>query len=854
MIKIKKYILRAAKNRILFTFVIVAFVMVLMPIMAEASTSSQAYYRSFINANRNAYGKRYAPAQKLSEGEIDLSTGEVSIDEVDVSLPGKGGLNLDIHRIYSSHETEYYHQYFEMTKKRVVRGKAYPFKVMDGSNRTVYLSFAEEEDLIDTVYTTAEQLNYDNWETDDYGLVYKEYINVRVANGDLLLERNKTMEPDNLNYYKSIGISYFPKTDANISLSSKSLWKIAIPHVVINECSLRTDIGKIFYYRFGDEKGRMYDLKFYLVGKAEEQIWYPEGGVAVYGSDYTGELTVDEENLNYILTLMDRENNTYRFDLGNLRLNDAKTAIATSISDRFGNKITYNGNEIIDTYGRKLRVSANGIEIYNGNNYKYIVKYNTERIIDADRDPYDVLTIFNKTKLTVSRNTSDLYSSEDLFEDTIYVTQAQETDCWLANYYHSPIFLLKEVIYPEGLKVEYKYETTATAAKEPINYPDDKDFLYKVPRVLEKIEYNQTDTEYGVKSKRMFSYEDSGTIFQEIFTPTLAVTENVYYGDNNANKKFVHNFDVFGRLLSQKQINVRYMELEKKEYMYDYDSDAYEIRSVDKLDYMYYRQEYVKIVKTTGKGTDFVYTAYTSDRKLLVEQIGLQKTTYTYDSTYRFLTGSTRQIDFDHQLKMVGTKTADGKNIAKAETFEVIGETETLQGVTEYTYNQDGTVASETVKLNSNGDTVRTDYTYDYSLFENPQNGKHSVTATVTTTDASGITRTESNTVEYDLLGNVTKEIDAGGNETEYKYDLMRRVTEEVYADGTKRSIEYNTVSRTVTATEPNGKKFTYEYDPSGNHIRTYMPDAHNQMLEEYDYDDLDRKISAKAYIDGMSV
>lgn len=206
--------------------------------------------------------------------------------------------------------------------------------------------------------------------------------------------------------------------------------------------------------------------------------------------------------------MTDNTGRTYTFDMGNLSESAGGTVPVSDISDRFGNNITYNGNEITDSYGRKIRVSPNGIEIFNGNGYRYITRYTTQKILDTQRDPYDKLTIFTKHKLTVGRNTSGLNDTTDIFEETSYITQAKETDCSLNNYQHVPVYILKEVEHPEGFKVVYNYEGTATKEAYPLGYSDPEGVLYRVARVISKDEYTKAGSSYTQKTSKSFIHQN----------------------------------------------------------------------------------------------------------------------------------------------------------------------------------------------------------------------------------------------------------------------------------------------------------------------------------------------------------
>jgi YD repeat-containing protein len=62
----------------------------------------------------------------------------------------------------------------------------------------------------------------------------------------------------------------------------------------------------------------------------------------------------------------------------------------------------------------------------------------------------------------------------------------------------------------------------------------------------------------------------------------------------------------------------------------------------------------------------------------------------------------------------------------------------------------------------------------------------------------------------------LTKIIDSGNNEWEFKYDIMGNVTEMIYPDGSKITQDYDLSGRLTTFTNKRQQQITYEYDSQG--------------------------------------
>lgn len=816
---------------------------------ATAATSDAAYYLSFVEGDKELYGEKYAPAQKLSNGEIQPATGEISIDEIDVSLPGKNGLDLNIHRIYSSQETKHQVEYAYSTSKYIFAvKKAYVYTIMDGSDKQILVSFDKEEDMVDSFYSDATKISK-NHKEDCYGTEYQTYASLKNTSGTILLERDKNQYMEELYKESTRGLLVDNKGEGNINLSTDNReWKIAMPYLYrigTTESSSR----KMHYYRFGNEKGEVYTLKFSVI--TEEDYEEPYGAVfseKIYSAEHTISIIFNEESLTHTLLLTDKEGKIYTFELGDVINTATRKITDAKITDRYGNSIVYSNTGIIDSYGRRLRVSENGIEIFDGRKYKYLVKYEVGEIYDQERDPQGLLTIFTKTQLSVLRNTSLLSDDEDEFEETIYITQARETDASVDYYENSPVSLLNEVIYSDGQKIIYTYEADCDEEKEPTNFYSDS-YIYMVPRVSSKSEYIKNGNAYTEKTSRTFGYTKYIIYTGVTVSSELTGTSENLTINGKTQKTIRYKFDFADRMLEREE----YKGVSDKRitrFLYKQPSTIMKVDEIERDEYISFRQTPVSAIVTTEGGivVDTAYYEYTRDRKPLLIQKGLQIETYQYDQQYGFVVEHTKSIDAGRELRTVNIKTADGKNIAQTQIFEVVDGVEYLRNTIAYTYNTDGTVASETT---ASGGTVN--YTYDYSLFNNYENGKHRITASVVTRDARNTSRTETTLTEFDLLGNIKKETDGNGHVTGYTYDLMGRIVEENYADGTTRKVEYDEENRTVTVTEPDGHKLSYEYNEDGNLTKAFLPDAGNQVLNVNVYDAQGRKVKTTAYIDAQN-
>ncbi|MEL6339150.1 MAG: RHS repeat-associated core domain-containing protein [Myxococcota bacterium] len=128
-------------------------------------------------------------------------------------------------------------------------------------------------------------------------------------------------------------------------------------------------------------------------------------------------------------------------------------------------------------------------------------------------------------------------------------------------------------------------------------------------------------------------------------------------------------------------------------------------------------------------------------------------------------------------------------------------------------------------------DGVRTEYRYDADL---------RLTHVI---EAAGTADEAVSQIEYDLVGNISKEIDPMGRETTYEYDLRRRRTRRV-APGNRITLwDYDEVGNIVATLYPDGTVVTEVFDPMNR-----VKERHDELgrISKFTYDGLGRILNAK--------
>jgi RHS repeat-associated protein len=199
-----------------------------------------------------------------------------------------------------------------------------------------------------------------------------------------------------------------------------------------------------------------------------------------------------------------------------------------------------------------------------------------------------------------------------------------------------------------------------------------------------------------------------------------------------------------------------------------------------------------------------------------------------------------------------------------------------IQKSTKYTYYPDHDLESIEYP-----DGKKTQFTYTNGLLKEVINNDG--TKTVITRNARGeietVTDEENRTVTLvrDIMGRVTKEtsptgrtvqyvwnstgcsscgsggdvrltkiIDSGINEWEFKYDIMGNAIEMIYPDGSKIKQGYDIIGRLTSFTNKRNQEITYQYDPDDRLRMKTTPEGDTEFT--YDYKDRLTEVTAPDY------
>ncbi|MCP3998835.1 MAG: hypothetical protein GY722_27750, partial [bacterium] len=237
--------------------------------------------------------------------------------------------------------------------------------------------------------------------------------------------------------------------------------------------------------------------------------------------------------------------------------------------------------------------------------------------------------------------------------------------------------------------------------------------------------------------------------------------------------------------------------------------------------------------------TSYIYTAE-NDLATVTDPLG-NVTAHTYNTRGQQLTitnprGAVTRSVYDDRGNLTQTIDALGKMtsftydpagnllattdaLGHVTTFEVdtfgnpTREIDALGNETDSTYDGAGNRLTETrTRSLADGSTETLLTTFFYDALDRAK----------TTIAADG----SSTSTSYDLLGNVTNQIDQLGRQTTLTYDLMGRLVATTYPDGTTASQSYDDEGRRLSKVDRDGHATSFSYDPAGRLLETTFPDG----------------------------
>ena len=821
-----------------------------------------------------------APFSYLEYGEdrVEMNSGNLQIENTDVYLPGKNGLDFTLTSRYNSGETviekeytreSYDTNYFDVAVKydKYLNGVPMGYGIVD---RTLSQITRDEYERLKDIYEGPVEIS---WES--AGTVYLYYI-----------QRTRTYQvygPYRLH-------RWFTPTYKQKDSPLGQGWGFVFD-------SIEVVSGNSYYNNFLKEQS-------YFIDKVKGTYLHLENGQVYKIND---NLTLADYKLNDMKIERD---NTYTNGQGVpsyyvLKFKDglkeyfAQDGRLLAKADRFNNRIEYQHTmirnhpvitKIIDTLGRVVTIN------YDYENLQVVVTAPGNRQITYQL-AQDIGLIDGATGDGVGIYTHKVVSRKD-FENRVTAYQYD---------YHSPMLtyshgtyvalygldVLTKMVFPTGSYVEYSYTEKGrfctggheyyptvirrTIVDETANMESEKEYLHKS---------NYTKYPFVTADKNR---KELSPLYPTAYSCIGMDVNDMYEG-------FEYRFN-FNNLLIAKEnygcwpfiVNDVIYDITKEVMFnsieYDYDATDYQLIQQRAKKYTVPESESSgdqNLNKYLLNVEDFKYDSYGNltrywgadasrdgSNRLISPNGDSHLVEYSYDTAgYHLMTLRKYQKDAATTIREEYALTPDRRNVLES----VVKVNGTQKMKTGYGYDAWNNINSEKRYLEAGGWTNYIETLYEYQDNDPSRNGAYNFNGAYITrkytpgvTDADGVpVGTVEEKYNYDDDGNVIQYTDPNQYQTNYQYDRLGRTVLKLNPDGSSVSYAYDDINNTTTVTDENGTKIRYLYDGIGNllyirdvatggDLKTYQYDTNYRLSYESNYvdDDSFYQIRYEYYSDG---
>ena len=807
------------------------------------------------------------PYKKNSGGQkVSGKTNRLVVQETDLTLPGKNGLDVNITRKHDNQD--YNESYTGIMGGHDTRQTRYCYKFNTNTNESFYIAFYTEDDMYRYLYRGGNLKELDAskqftaWFSDNTQgqCYYFEDIASSLTQeaGTITLEYagdEKMLEEDKEG---SSGLSSHKLLPNKNGLGNN--WSLVLPEAYL----YRTSFDHEQYMKYNEYMGAFRGLDGVMnsfTGSINAEILRDGSTVITSSFQFTDSKNLSAEcsyqtktvnGVSYNFSVCDSNGLTYYFNNSAITPEDPEIRAKhpmyiVAIKDDYDNMLRYEYSgtslsKIIDTYGREINFSRmeDGCQISYEDEagQTQIISYTTQQLPPETLQNGSPIEGKPVDRFTVTNQNGDqtIYDSRQTQALCYYTTKGTPTLQKVQSIGKAAMDVrlgsnIERITYPTGAQTNYTYKCIYPVSQGT----DVKSGVYAVEK--------QWDTVEGEPSSEVnYAFaEDSGDL---IITETKNQTSEEYL-------ETVSRYDVFGSL-EQQQIN-----LKKGNYASDYAITSYEYdqhnnitkRIADQFSqsnssrlittYEYSPSSHQLWRETTGD-KQVIYNYHTVNSKITDK---LASTQYLYKS------GSNYVTDF----KTVTELTADQKEIEYARSVK----NGIVQSQTKYMYDTEGNV----MQIQQwTGDTNK-----DGVLDENDGpvilNSAHTITPQKTTAVINRIPNVTnidgqdegdvSMAYQFNIFGYPTSQIDSYGTETKIAYDRVNRPTLYTFANGATRTIEYNIPQNYSIVTNEAGVQTKNIYDGLGRISSKQLKDGSAwRETAKYSYDKDSRIKEVIAYRD----
>lgn len=768
-----------------------------------------------------------------SSESISINNGSLTTESVDLSLPGRNGLDLNIVTRYDSSNANLYHTYPSVS---YTTNYTYTYYVYGDMVRHEYIWGVYE----DTYLVKNHEL---------LG-IYSDEMSAwqRELDWEILSIADQPIYDSDGNQIGTYDETYIAETYVVVTSSTTTQRSNNISATTYNE--IHNKLGSGWSFGFSSieyESGKKY-------------LHLPNGASYEY---YKTSVVGDSNLKDYTLNDMILEDDTsYSYNgitsAYSLSYKDGKKEYFASdgrilaIKDRFNENIIrfehtsidghYVINKITDTLGRVINILYENTTTGKKVTIKLPDNSTIEYILEPIPNyPNDYMLVEKKDLL--GRRTTYNYDINVGYFD--YFSKSYRNS---ANVFAN----LKEVHYPTTAYTKYSYE------KAIGNLGNQGSLEYY--RIKTREEINNTVS----YNKQTYDYTKDYTGYSYCSDPSNLPSDYKYYvtiTDNVDNNKVTYTFN--NKHLKEKEEvkDVNSVLLSTNDY--NYDANRLPTKVVSKVYKKGTTDTYVKSVENYSYDSanygDLIgyWDAQTKRDELTNEPLDNEhKTTIQYDSTYHIITLKEYKKDENTTIREKYTLTTDKKTVELAEVYEQTGSlAEKLKSKTQYVYDNYGNVTEIRNYLEDNNwaSYISSFYSYQDNVTSRSGqfNGAYLTRKWVEgVKDADGkllkdkqgnYTGTIDEEFEFNWYGQLEKKYDKNGNYTTYVYDKLGRIIQIILPDNQNKSKSwnYNDTNNTVEFTDENGNKKKYYYDSIGNLVTESIYDPQKGFVDvrKYEYD-----------------
>jgi YD repeat-containing protein len=816
----------------------------------ETTQEKPGNSRCALFAQQNTDYKAPYSYEEYEQDKIERNTGSLIIENVDLNLPGKNGLDFKLISRYDSDENRYYENEVEF--------------IPDHSNYSYFYDISIREKL----YNGNGILLADIINCAYNGIPFGEYKRIL----DLYNKFDNSISfLDNTQNIKHV----FSAEVTRYYYANRSTFDTTMPST-LTYSYLDSPLGVGWSFTFDSiEIIKDSDCQFYN-NYLQQQVYSARKVAGKYLHLSDGQ----KYKINDNMTLEGYKLKDMRISIDRSYINGDATSYYALIykdgitkyfaedgrllatKDRYGNSITYwhekiNDHyvitKIIDTLGREVHIN------YDFNNMRvvitapdsYQVIYHLSRAsaaIDKDNGAYKY--VYSVTDRVDAGNRTTTYEYGQFVRNDVHFTGVYGGESNEGSY------VLNKVIYPTGMSIKYDFSNALRYGAAGTEY---------YPIVLKRTVYNKNGYEQNVKDYIYSNSNYTGYPFKEDESNQYYWLANVrpqtYKFNIVENLVFrtpaeEYEFDKENLLIGYRKYRNSTILYNSTEYKYNKDTDrqlrqqivkTYTVPSFTNTEYM--SDDNQNTNKYLQKVEDFNYDAYgnlvkywgseasrDSYNTLFNAEGDLHKVTYSYDTEYyNLLLNQEYKKDAATIITKANTLTSDRKGISES----IIRQNGIPMSKLQYIYDAWGNIISEKAftDVNSSNSYIEKQYSYLDNSGRSNYNGAYLTSHSVI--EIKDNTATEEATVEsnkYNSYGYVVEYTDPKGYKTDYQYDLLgREILKANRVDSTSATYNYNDADNIMTVKNENGTEIAYYFDEFG-YLSAERDVLSGAYLKEYHY------------------